>query len=398
MLLRGRRRARGARGRLRLEELELQRHHHDARAQAATRPSAQELRQRLPGEGRHYRSAGSSRSASRTTSTRPASTSATRGGSTSNLLLRSLVGLQAPARRSRQRADRRSRRPQCPSRPTAASRTRTSCVTGIKFGPPVNRAVTSKDVAYAMNRLANPKDGGQYSFYYTVIKGWDDVADGKAKTVSGITTPDDKTIVFHLTKPTGDFNLRMSMPATAPIPKEVGDCFEGKPGDYGRERHLERPVHDPGLDRHVLVVLRPSSRSAATTARTATTSSSSATRTTTSRPTSTGRTIRTSSSTCVNSNADDIYAKVQAGKLEDEQSSPQPKTIRQYVDGSDPEAAAAPERRRPHLVPDDEPDAAAVRRHPRPQGDEPDHRQERRCARRGAVPWSARSRRTSRRR
>ena len=31
---------------------------------------------------------------------------------------------------------------------------------GIKFGPPVNRAVTSKDVAYAMNRLANPKDGG----------------------------------------------------------------------------------------------------------------------------------------------------------------------------------------------------------------------------------------------
>ena len=51
---------------------------------------------------------------------------------------------------------------------------------GIKFGPPVNRAVTSKDVAYAMNRLANPKDGGQYSFYYTVIKGWDAVASGKA--------------------------------------------------------------------------------------------------------------------------------------------------------------------------------------------------------------------------
>ena len=105
---------------------------------------------------------------------------------------------------------------------------------GIKFGPPVNRAVTSKDVAYAMNRLANPKDGGQYAFYYTVIKGWDAVANGKAKTVSGITTPDNKTIVFHLTKPTGDFNLRMSMPATAPIPREVGNCFEGKPGDYGR--------------------------------------------------------------------------------------------------------------------------------------------------------------------
>ena len=61
---------------------------------------------------------------------------------------------------------------------------------GVKFGPPVNRAVTSKDVAYAMNRLANPKDGGQYSFYYTVIKGWDAVANGTAKTVSGISTPE----------------------------------------------------------------------------------------------------------------------------------------------------------------------------------------------------------------
>ncbi len=128
---------------------------------------------------------------------------------------------------------------------------------GIKFGPPVNRAVTSKDVAYAMNRLANPKDGGQYSFYYTVIEGWQDVADGKAKTVSGITTPDDKTIVFHLTKPTGDFNLRMSMPATAPIPKEVGDCFEGKPGDYGRNVISTGPYMIKGSDGHVLVVQRP---------------------------------------------------------------------------------------------------------------------------------------------
>jgi peptide/nickel transport system substrate-binding protein len=33
----------------------------------------------------------------------------------------------------------------------------------------------------------------------------------------------------------------------------------------------------------------------------------------------------------INSNADDIYNKVQAGQYEDEQSSPQPKTIRQYV-------------------------------------------------------------------
>src|SRR5438067_9284706 len=42
---------------------------------------------------------------------------------------------------------------------------------GIKFSPPVNRAITSKDIAYAMQRVARPKNGAQYSFYYSVIKG-----------------------------------------------------------------------------------------------------------------------------------------------------------------------------------------------------------------------------------
>src|SRR4051812_23231534 len=34
---------------------------------------------------------------------------------------------------------------------------------GIRFGPPVNHAVTSNDILYAIERLAKPKDGGQYS-------------------------------------------------------------------------------------------------------------------------------------------------------------------------------------------------------------------------------------------
>src|SRR4051794_7814912 len=202
--------------------------------------------------------------------------------------------------------------------------------TGVKFAPPVNRAVTSKDVAYAMNRLANPKDGGQYSFYYTVIKGWDDVANGKAKTVSGISTPDNQTIVFHLTKPTDDFNLRMSMPATAPIPQEVGSCFEGKPGDYGRNvissgpymiqgsagtfSSCSAPKPFSGFDgangNHLIVVRNPNYDQKTDPYR---------------------KNYPNQFEYRVNSNADDIYAKVQAGQLEDEQSSPQPKTIRQYV-------------------------------------------------------------------
>jgi peptide/nickel transport system substrate-binding protein len=204
---------------------------------------------------------------------------------------------------------------------------------GIKWGPPVNRAVTSKDVAYAMNRLANPKDGGQYSFYYTDIAGWDAVANGTAKTISGITTPDDSTIVFKLTKPVGDFNLRMSMPATAPIPQEVGSCFEGKPGDYGRDVVSNGPYMLRGMDtvklpcsslkpasgydgangNHLILVRNPNYDQSTDDYR---------------------KNYPDTFSFLVNSNADDIFAKVQSGALEDEVSSPQPKTVRQYATDS----------------------------------------------------------------
>src|SRR5581483_1709527 len=104
---------------------------------------------------------------------------------------------------------------------------------GVKFSPPVNRAVTSKDVLYAMERIAKAKDGAQYGFYYSPIAGFDAYGKGKAKSFSGIQTPNASTIVFHLTKPVGDFLRRMSMPATGPIPPEVGKCFEGQPRKYG---------------------------------------------------------------------------------------------------------------------------------------------------------------------
>ncbi len=103
----------------------------------------------------------------------------------------------------------------------------------IKFGPPVNRAITSKDIEYAFERINTAPLVAQYGqYYFGTIKGMD----GKApapKPISGIETPDDSTIIFHLTKPVGDFLYRVSMPATAPIPQEVAKCFT-KAGDYGR--------------------------------------------------------------------------------------------------------------------------------------------------------------------
>jgi peptide/nickel transport system substrate-binding protein len=119
---------------------------------------------------------------------------------------------------------------------------------GVMFGPPVNREVTAQDVKYAFDRLANPDIGAfGYPLYYEVIEGFKEVEEGKADSVSGITTPDDKTIVFKLTTPTGDFPYRVAMAATAPIPEEVAGCFT-KAGDYGRYVVSSGPYMIEGVD------------------------------------------------------------------------------------------------------------------------------------------------------
>jgi peptide/nickel transport system substrate-binding protein len=109
---------------------------------------------------------------------------------------------------------------------------------GVKFSPPVNRDVTSRDLLYAFKRIGTPSLVAQYGFYYNVIEGMEEFSEAGGLTrrgneISGITTPDDQTITFKLTEPTGDFLYRLSMPAAGPIPEEVAKCFT-KAGEYGR--------------------------------------------------------------------------------------------------------------------------------------------------------------------
>jgi peptide/nickel transport system substrate-binding protein len=117
---------------------------------------------------------------------------------------------------------------------------------GIKFGPPLNREITATDILTAMKRLANPKDGAQYAFYYSPIIGFDA---GKGRSIAGIKIPDPYTIVFNLNKPTGDFLYRMAMPATGPMPAEVMKCFEGQPGKYGQNLISTGPYMLAGSDK-----------------------------------------------------------------------------------------------------------------------------------------------------
>ena len=84
-------------------------------------------------------------------------------------------------------------------KPTNGGKTYTfKLKSGIKFGPPLNREITSADVRYAVERMARPKNGAQYGFYFAVIQGWDAYSKGKGKALAGIKTPNAKTIVFNL--------------------------------------------------------------------------------------------------------------------------------------------------------------------------------------------------------
>ena len=127
---------------------------------------------------------------------------------------------------------------------------------GVRFGPPVRRAVTSSDIRYAIERLARPSSGAQYAWRLTMIAGYDAYRAGRARSISGIATPDARTIVFRLTRPTADFPHRLTLPATAPIPVEVARCFEGKPGAYGARPRRDGPVHDRRRGRRQREVVR----------------------------------------------------------------------------------------------------------------------------------------------
>ena len=178
---------------------------------------------------------------------------------------------------------------------------------------------------------ANPKDGAQYSFYYSVIKGFDAYRKGKAKTIAGIRTPNDSTIVFDLTQPTGDFLFRVGMPATGPIPREVGKCFDGPPEKYGRDLIATGPYMIQGedaIDISSCDKLKPISGFDPTSQMTLVRNPnySKATDSTGGRENNPDSFVFT-----IDANPDDIYQKIANGDLEDEVSSVPPQVLQKYA-------------------------------------------------------------------
>jgi peptide/nickel transport system substrate-binding protein len=105
---------------------------------------------------------------------------------------------------------------------------------GIRYAPPVGREVVAADVKYAFERFFSANVGGQYPAYFNVIKGAPSRPTHGVRSISGIATPDPRTIVFSLRRPAGvSFAASLVMPITVPVPKEYAKKFDAKnPSTY----------------------------------------------------------------------------------------------------------------------------------------------------------------------
>ena len=106
------------------------------------------------------------------------------------------------------------------------------------------RAITSKDVANGFKKVCNPLLPAASATYYNAIEGMTeycaayDTKNPSAENikkhilndnVSGITTPDDNTIVFKLKENASDFIYMVSLDNVSPVPEEALDYEPDSP-------------------------------------------------------------------------------------------------------------------------------------------------------------------------
>jgi peptide/nickel transport system substrate-binding protein len=119
----------------------------------------------------------------------------------------------------------------------------------VKFSPPVDRAATSKDVKYAIERgFFNSVNNGYAGPYFGTLKGAK-VGAKPGTEIPGIETPDDTTIVFNLAKAEGKDKCAggilaqaLVMPLTAPVPEEYAKKFDAETtSTYGQSQVATGP-------------------------------------------------------------------------------------------------------------------------------------------------------------
>jgi|HigsolmetaAR201D_1030396.scaffolds.fasta_scaffold04554_3 peptide/nickel transport system substrate-binding protein len=107
---------------------------------------------------------------------------------------------------------------------------------GVRFGPPVSREVVAGDVKYAFERFFSANVGGPYPGHFSALVGAPSEPTRGVKSIRGIETPDDHTIVFRLKEPVGvTFASALVMPVTVPVPADYARKHDARnPSTYNR--------------------------------------------------------------------------------------------------------------------------------------------------------------------
>ena len=100
---------------------------------------------------------------------------------------------------------------------------------GVKFHN--GRTLTSADIKYSIERSVDPATQSPGQGFFWQIAGFDEMASGKAKELSGISTPDDGTVVIKLSQPDATFLQIVAINFAFAVPREEVEKYGP---DFGR--------------------------------------------------------------------------------------------------------------------------------------------------------------------
>jgi peptide/nickel transport system substrate-binding protein len=122
---------------------------------------------------------------------------------------------------------------------------------GLKFSD--GEPITSGAVKYGIERTFAPELSGGLGYHKALLAGGDHYTGPyQGKELASVQTPDERTLVFKLNTPYGDWPWIASMPAFAPVPK----AKDTKPATYGKDPVASGPYEVASNKQGVAVTLK----------------------------------------------------------------------------------------------------------------------------------------------
>ncbi|MFL6125369.1 ABC transporter substrate-binding protein [Actinophytocola sp.] len=120
---------------------------------------------------------------------------------------------------------------------------------GLRFSD--GSPITSADIKWGVERSFAPAFTGGLGYHKTLLEGGPGYQGPfEGKELTSIETPDDRTIVFHLSRAYGDWPWVVSTPAFSPVPKG-----KGAEADYGEHPVTSGPYQVASYEKGVAVTL-----------------------------------------------------------------------------------------------------------------------------------------------